>query len=157
MKVVHFELTLSNPQLSSEGVDDRSAKDVLDSRAVICWRGLQTDVDVLMPDRHMDIRFSVTDAETLTSGEGPVELQTYLADLHAFLDSSDPDVLQPNPPLTLNYEGIDYILDTSASVRQSKERAFWILRAVKNQPSVYCHATICPRRVGPRFSVTAMF
>lgn len=121
MKVVHFELTLSDPQLSSEGVDDGSAKDVLDSRAVICWRGLQTDVDVLMPDRHMDIRFSVTDAETLTSGEGPVELQTYLADLHAFLDSSDPDVLQPNPPLTLNYEGIDYILDTSASVRQSKE------------------------------------
>lgn len=52
MKVVHFELTLSDPQLSSEGVDDGSAKDVLDSRAVICWRGLQTDVDVLMPDRY---------------------------------------------------------------------------------------------------------
>ncbi|THH15179.1 hypothetical protein EW146_g5258 [Bondarzewia mesenterica] len=124
-KVLHFELTLPQPKPVShisDGPIDESVEGILDlSDSLECWKGLQTDVDVLMPDRQMDIRFSAMDTVTLVPGEEPSELQTYANELETFLNPFGPEMFQPNPPLALNYEGEEYVLSESVSVRQSKE------------------------------------
>ncbi|KAI9457724.1 hypothetical protein F5148DRAFT_340325 [Russula earlei] len=85
------------------------------------WSGSSTNLDILMPDRQMDLRFNVSDMNPLVSGQRPGELLNYLNELEIFLTSSDPDVAQPIPPLRVFYDDRDYVLVTNTSVRRSTE------------------------------------
>jgi len=85
------------------------------------WSGSSTNLDILMPERQMDLRFNISDMDTLESGQRPGELVNYLNDLEKFLVSDNPDVAQPVPPLRVLYDDREYVLATNASVRQSTE------------------------------------
>ncbi|KAJ7038084.1 hypothetical protein C8F04DRAFT_367675 [Mycena alexandri] len=87
-----------------------------------CWVGQRYDLDVLMPDRPADIRFSVFDSINLAAGEWPVVLEEYLSTLRAFLSYQDPDASQPEAPLSFQYEDVNYVLQSNSSVRQNIER-----------------------------------
>lgn len=85
------------------------------------WNGSSTNLDILMPDRLMDLRFTISDMNSLTSDRLPGEILKYLNDLEKFLTSSDLEVAQPAPPLHVSYDNRQYVLVTNASVRQSME------------------------------------
>jgi len=85
------------------------------------WSGSSTNLDILMPERKMDLRFNISDMDTLESGQRPGELVNYLNNLEKFLVSDNPDVAQPVPPLRVLYDDREYVLATNASVRQSTE------------------------------------
>ncbi|KAH9082134.1 hypothetical protein EDB83DRAFT_2592049 [Lactarius deliciosus] len=85
------------------------------------WSGTSANVDLLMPDRYMDLRFNVSDISPLPSTQQPDELMNYLDGLQKFLTCSDPDVTQPVPPLVVSHDDHEYVLATNASVRQSAE------------------------------------
>jgi len=85
------------------------------------WSGTSANVDLLMPDRYMDLRFKVSDMSPIPSSHQPGELTNYLDDLQKFLTCSDPDVTQPVPPLVVSHDDHEYVLATNASVRQSAE------------------------------------
>ncbi|KAH8998916.1 hypothetical protein EDB86DRAFT_2802958 [Lactarius hatsudake] len=85
------------------------------------WGGTSANVDLLMPDRYMDLRFNVSDISPLPSTQQPGELMNYLDGLQKFLTCSDPDVMQPVPPLVVSHDDHEYVLATNASVRQSAE------------------------------------
>lgn len=59
------------------------------------------------------------------------------------LSYQDPQVLQPDPPLTLTFGGTTYILNASMSVRQSIESVQTTgLQPVTNDPNdIVIHAT----------------
>ncbi|TBU61968.1 hypothetical protein BD310DRAFT_946049 [Dichomitus squalens] len=86
-----------------------------------CWTGVQADVNVMMPDRPMDLQFSVDSSTNLPVSQQPAELQQYLKELEAFLNGSDSQPNQPSPPLQIRHRGVDYLLRANASVRQSEE------------------------------------
>ncbi|KAH9064275.1 hypothetical protein EDB87DRAFT_1396125 [Lactarius vividus] len=86
--------------------------------------GTSVNVDLLMPDRYMDLRFNVSDMSPLPSTQQPGELMNYLGDLQKFLTCSDPDVTQPVPPLVVSHDDHEYVLATNASIRQSAESLF---------------------------------
>lgn len=85
------------------------------------WGGSSTNLDILMPDRLMDLRFTISDMNPLTFDRLPGEILNYLNDLENFLTSSDSEVVQPVPPLHISYDNQKYVLVTNASVRQSME------------------------------------
>lgn len=82
--------------------------------------GLESQVDLMLPDRPMDLQLSAMECNAVEPGREPPEIQSYLADLKAFL-RVEMDGRQPDPPLTFQYDGDTFILHTSASVRQSVE------------------------------------
>lgn len=86
----------------------------------------------------MDVQLTVTLPTVLASDKWPAPLQQYftsLRDLYElysfyqcftliFFDSltlKDPSVVQPDSPLTLLFEGDNYLLRSSSSVRQTTE------------------------------------
>lgn len=85
------------------------------------WSGSSINLDILMPDRLMDLRFTISDMNPLTFDRLPGEILNYLNDLENFLTSSDLEVAQPAPPLHISYDNHKYVLVTNASVRQSME------------------------------------
>ncbi|KAI1793876.1 hypothetical protein LXA43DRAFT_998751 [Ganoderma leucocontextum] len=89
--------------------------------AVRCWTGVQAGVNVMMPDRPMDLQFTVDSPADLSASQQPPELREYLRELEAFLGGSESQSDQPSPPLQLRHEGASYLLHTNASVRQSEE------------------------------------
>ncbi|KAH9023766.1 hypothetical protein EDB85DRAFT_1894624 [Lactarius pseudohatsudake] len=93
------------------------------------WSGTSANVDLLMPDRYMDLRFNVSDMSPLPSTQQPGELMNYLDGLQKSLTCSNPDVTQPVPPLVVSHDDHEYILATNASVRQSAVIVFGPLEA----------------------------
>ncbi|KAI0257610.1 hypothetical protein BJV78DRAFT_1116381 [Lactifluus subvellereus] len=87
--------------------------------------GSSANIDLLMPDRHMDLRFNISDMDSLASGRQPGELLNYLNNLENYLTSNDSDVTQPAPPLRVFHDGCEYVLATNASVRQCTESPSW--------------------------------
>ncbi|KZT05899.1 uncharacterized protein LAESUDRAFT_654686 [Laetiporus sulphureus 93-53] len=89
-----------------------------------CWAGVQTEVDLMMPDRPMDMKLTALESTTIESGQEPLELRDYVKSFRAFTDlcnSLEEDAAQPDPPLRLDHGGQTFILHTSASVRRSVE------------------------------------
>ncbi|KAI0080259.1 hypothetical protein K474DRAFT_1657966 [Panus rudis PR-1116 ss-1] len=78
-------------------------------------------LNVMMPDRPMDMRLSFCERSEIDPTEIPKELQQYLAALRHFVEDRDVNT-QPLAPLLLKHDGSDYILSSVASVRQSTER-----------------------------------
>jgi len=87
-----------------------------------CLVGQKVDLDVLMPDRPADIRFSAFDTNDLAAGQWPQELDEYMSTLRAFLSYDDRNASQPEPPLTVDYEGVQYILQSASTVRRKVQR-----------------------------------
>jgi hypothetical protein len=92
-----------------------------DFTSAVFWSGTSANVDLLMPDRYMDLRINIMDMSSLPSSQQPGELTKYLDGLQKFLTCSDTDVAQPVPPLVVSHDGHEYVLATNASVRQSAE------------------------------------
>ncbi|KIP12467.1 hypothetical protein PHLGIDRAFT_124010 [Phlebiopsis gigantea 11061_1 CR5-6] len=115
--VITFEVVIA---VDSQASDAESVQTLsIDPR----WqKGTETVLDLMMPDRSMDIRLTALDIETLSEDAQPLELKDYSSRLQHFLLNGGGGNAQPDPPLTLHAFGEQYMLHTSASVRQSVER-----------------------------------
>ncbi|KAJ7169984.1 hypothetical protein C8R46DRAFT_1090737 [Mycena filopes] len=113
-KIVKVELVLPRT------VDESLASSSVDTSVLerpTCSVGRRVDMDIMMPDRPADIRFSVLDSTNLAVGEWPALLEQYLSALRALFTPS-----QPEAPLSFVYEDVTYVLQSNSSVRQSIER-----------------------------------
>ncbi|KAL0951055.1 hypothetical protein HGRIS_007794 [Hohenbuehelia grisea] len=86
-----------------------------------CIGGLESSLDVLMPDRPMDIRFSASHTAVIPEDRWPTDLQAYFTKLRSFLSYEDQEGEQPDSPFSFEYDGETYMLQSSMSVRQSTQ------------------------------------
>ncbi|KAG1755176.1 uncharacterized protein EDB91DRAFT_277723 [Suillus paluster] len=91
---------------------------VVNVSAATCLEGVESTLDVMMPDRPMDIQFTVFDYTDVCAGDQPPLLVEYANQLRYFLTSQDREAIQPQPPATFNFRGRTYFLQTSLSVRK---------------------------------------
>ncbi|KAI0721316.1 hypothetical protein C8T65DRAFT_800472 [Cerioporus squamosus] len=103
---------------SEKSPPEPSFQVVADTR---CTAGVEADVNVLMPDRPMDLQLTMSSSADLPESQRPLALQTYANDLSAFLSGSEQHPEQPTPPLVIEHEGTTYLLHSNGSVRQSVE------------------------------------
>jgi len=92
-----------------------------DTASIKCWIGSETTLDLMTPDRPMDVRFTALDSKALSQDEWPSELRNYAAELRSFLSCADEEAAQPDTPLAISYGGMDYILHSSSNLRQNIE------------------------------------
>ncbi|KAG2350473.1 hypothetical protein BDR05DRAFT_993870 [Suillus weaverae] len=83
-----------------------------------CLEGVESTLDIMMPDRPMDIQFTVFEHANVCAGDQPPLLVDYTKQLRHFLTSQDREAMQPQPPAALNFRGRTYFLQTSLSVRK---------------------------------------
>lgn len=86
-----------------------------------CLEGVESTLDIMMPDRPMDVQFTVSEHAYVGAGDQPPLLVDYTKQLRHFLTSQDREATQPQPPVTLNFRGRIYFLQTSLSVRKVTE------------------------------------
>ncbi|KAG2159969.1 uncharacterized protein EDB93DRAFT_1196743 [Suillus bovinus] len=86
-----------------------------------CLEGAESALDIMMPDRPMDVQFTVFEHAYVGAGDQPALLVDYTEQLRNFLTSQDREAIQPQPPVTLNFRGRTYFLQTSLSVRKVTE------------------------------------
>ncbi|KAI0673458.1 hypothetical protein C8Q78DRAFT_1076468 [Trametes maxima] len=94
---------------------------ILDATDVHCWTGVEADVNLMIPDRPMDLQLTARRAATLPDEQQPAALQRYVAELRAYLQGAEDQPEQPSPPLLLHFDGEQYILHSNASVKQGEE------------------------------------
>ncbi|KAI0830635.1 hypothetical protein BC628DRAFT_1416167 [Trametes gibbosa] len=97
---------------------------ILDASGVHCWTGVEADLNLMIPDRPMDLQFTVRSSTVLAESRQPAELQQYVVQLRAYLQGTDGMVEapeHPSPPLLIEYGGERYILHMNSTVRQSVE------------------------------------
>ncbi|KAI0652194.1 hypothetical protein C8Q79DRAFT_1114986 [Trametes meyenii] len=94
---------------------------ILDATDVHCWTGVEADVNLMIPDRPMDLQLTARRAAALPDSQQPAELQRYVAELRAYLQGAEDQPEQPSPPLLLHFGGERYILHSNASVKQGEE------------------------------------
>ncbi|KZP31227.1 hypothetical protein FIBSPDRAFT_945253 [Athelia psychrophila] len=102
-----------------------AAVDLSGSGAARCWTGVETTANIVLPDRPMDIRMSAFDHIAVTQDQEPNELQSYCSNLQLFLqgqpDADGEQPVAPSPPSSFKFEGENFVLHKSFSVRQSLE------------------------------------
>ncbi|KAJ7706072.1 hypothetical protein B0H17DRAFT_1035513 [Mycena rosella] len=117
---VEFVLPRSAEEPSNEGSDFAEPE-----FHPSCWLGHNSDVDVMMPDRATDIRFSVFDSDILPAHQWPskLELEEYIQSFRAYSSSQDRDTSRsrPEPPLIVTHNDIAYLLHSSSTVQQNVE------------------------------------
>ncbi|KAF5377539.1 hypothetical protein D9615_005313 [Tricholomella constricta] len=128
-RVLNFELVLDLPNSSpstSKKVEDSHSKGsapepYLTGEGIAletaCWTGSFSHLHLMMPDRPMDVRFTISNDLLLAKEKWPKDLQCYFSDLRAFWTTSGPE--RPQSPLILTHEGTKYRLELSSIVRQS--------------------------------------
>ncbi|OCH96202.1 hypothetical protein OBBRIDRAFT_883448 [Obba rivulosa] len=119
-KVLSFEVVLPQTYYDSDSATSNDHPDVILADAQ-CWVGIEAKVDIMMPDRPMDMRLTALDKSNIDANQQPQELQAYISGLREFLVDPQPTATQPDPPLTLMFENESFILHTSATVRHSEE------------------------------------
>ncbi|KAF8591900.1 hypothetical protein K439DRAFT_1401264 [Ramaria rubella] len=82
------------------------------------WKGTETTVNVMLPDRPMDIQLSSFSSIPIPRESEPSELREYAQKLVYSLKHADISS-RPVPPLYVNYEHTQYVLDTNATIRSS--------------------------------------
>ncbi|KAF8501886.1 hypothetical protein JB92DRAFT_2975107 [Gautieria morchelliformis] len=82
------------------------------------WKGVETVVNIMLPDRPMDMQLSSFESTPIPSDSEPPELRDYASGLSHCLRHADLSS-RPIPPLHVAYEGIRYVLDTDATVQSS--------------------------------------
>ncbi|CDO78228.1 hypothetical protein BN946_scf184726.g3 [Trametes cinnabarina] len=110
-----------NVQASSESESEIPPILILDPSGVHCSMGVEADLNLMIPDRPIDLQFTARSATVLSEDERPPEFQQFVAELRAYLDGSAHTTDPPSPPLLIGFAGERYILHTNASVRQSEE------------------------------------
>ncbi|KAL1720889.1 hypothetical protein EV715DRAFT_271565 [Schizophyllum commune] len=85
---------------------------------VTCTVGVERQLQVLLPDRPLDLQFSVTDSRALDTDQVPAPLQHYLDDLDAFI-SEGGDRTRPITPVMVKHDGRTYVVYSSQSVGRS--------------------------------------
>jgi hypothetical protein len=131
-KIIKLEIILTKPKpdesrnASADALPENTEApppEVIEtsSQDPCCWLGSESIADLMIPDRPMDLRFTVCDLLALNPGQEPTELQDYLTNLRAFLEYRNPDAARPDPPLTINHNGETYVLHSTSSVWQSAE------------------------------------
>ncbi|KAL1749082.1 hypothetical protein HDZ31DRAFT_16092, partial [Schizophyllum fasciatum] len=85
---------------------------------VKCTAGVERQLQVLLPDRPLDLQFSITDSRELNSEQIPDLLKRYLDDLHAFITEGG-DRTRPITPLMVQHAGRTYVVHASQSVGRS--------------------------------------
>ncbi|KAL1707077.1 hypothetical protein EV121DRAFT_278297 [Schizophyllum commune] len=85
---------------------------------VTCTVGVERQLQVLLPDRPLDLQFSVTDSRALDTDQVPAPLQRYLDDLNAFI-SEGGDRTRPITPVMVKHDGRTYVVHSSQSVGRS--------------------------------------
>ncbi|KAJ7597143.1 hypothetical protein C8J56DRAFT_919326 [Mycena floridula] len=118
--VLKFEIFLSaSGSKGLESAEGSSAPSTIHFTTTQCWVGKETSLDVMLPDRPMDIQFTAVDCASVDAVEWPEELQKYVTDLKSYLQYEDPEAFQPHPPLQLSFRKVEYVLDSSSNVRQN--------------------------------------
>ncbi|KDQ63655.1 hypothetical protein JAAARDRAFT_169728 [Jaapia argillacea MUCL 33604] len=139
-KVIRLEIILSDGDASSKTETEQSTdgegvcpeeniqptsepadNNYIPQSNIRCWIGTEAALDLMMPDRPVDMRLVITDSLPLLPGQEPLELRQYMSDLQAYLEYRHFEANQPIPPVDLELNGDRYMLDTSSSVRQSAE------------------------------------
>lgn len=83
------------------------------------WTGYQSVVDMLIPHRPVDIRFSAQDFSLAPDAVLPLVLRQYVAELDAYLQGQEYGKTdQPIPPMSFLSQGVHYELHSTESVRQ---------------------------------------
>ncbi|KAI0331950.1 hypothetical protein GY45DRAFT_1299916 [Cubamyces sp. BRFM 1775] len=113
---------LEEEALPLSSSSEESSIPILKASGARCWAGAEADLNLLIPDRPMDLQFTVRNAATLSETQQPPELQEYVAKLRAYLQGSEGTPDQPRPPLLLEYAGERYILHSNSSIKQSEEK-----------------------------------
>ncbi|KAI0639727.1 hypothetical protein C8Q77DRAFT_1082595 [Trametes polyzona] len=108
-------------QTSSPEEGQQPSVPILDGTGVHCWTGVEADLNLMIPDRPMDLQFTVRSSTVLPEARQPAELREYVAQLRAFLQGTEDAEGHPKPPLLIEFEGVRYILHSNSSVRQSEE------------------------------------
>ncbi|KAG7097012.1 hypothetical protein E1B28_004405 [Marasmius oreades] len=132
-KVIKFEMTLSLPSASpppprtlsdESGVEPSETKgeeQEIPSFPRQCFLGSEAAIDLMLPDRPMDIRFSAAEFRAIQDVDWPRELGAYADAVTSFLNFSDSQAQQPDTPLTLQYGKNTFMLRSSSNVRQNQE------------------------------------
>ncbi|KAF8216116.1 hypothetical protein K438DRAFT_1800095 [Mycena galopus ATCC 62051] len=115
-RIIQVELVLPNSIRQTSELGNAARE----SNQPTCCLGRKVDLDVMMPDRPTDIRFSFFDSTVLE--DWPAPLAEYISNLQSFLRYQDRDAAQPETPLIVVYEDITYVLHSSSTVRQNVER-----------------------------------
>ncbi|PFH54572.1 hypothetical protein AMATHDRAFT_131 [Amanita thiersii Skay4041] len=97
---------------------DENESNMVEPRETVCRVGTQKLVDLIMPDRMMDIRFSIFDDTEVSKEQWPRELCSYEESISE-LSSSNLDILRADLPLILSHNGVTYALQSSTLIRQS--------------------------------------
>ncbi|KIJ57886.1 hypothetical protein HYDPIDRAFT_34700 [Hydnomerulius pinastri MD-312] len=87
-----------------------------------CQIGKETFLNLMMPDRPMDLQLSIFDHEDAHEALQPAALREYTNKLRDFATSgSEAQSPQPDPPSTFNHDGREYYLHDSLTLRQSDD------------------------------------
>lgn len=87
-----------------------------------CWIGPSVELDLLMPDYALDMRFSVFGGTPLERKYWPREMQDYIDNVepHSLTAAA---IQKQDPPLVLTHQGIPYGLQTHYLTRSLKKQA----------------------------------
>ncbi|KAF8898633.1 hypothetical protein BD779DRAFT_1484892 [Infundibulicybe gibba] len=107
-QTLKFEIDLKDTPLNS-------------THSASLWAGSMGSLDLMLPDRSLDIRFSVFRFSSTIRDQWPVALEIYQTELRQFLLSANQDTPQPTIPLGFSYGGFDYYLQSTCNVRQNTE------------------------------------
>jgi len=83
-----------------------------------CQAGRETLVNVMFPDRPMDMQLCIFDWDGVALMQQPQVLREY-AEKFCHSSTNKASLSQPDPPSTISYEGRAYYLCDSLSLRQS--------------------------------------
>ncbi|KAF9263456.1 hypothetical protein L218DRAFT_959007 [Marasmius fiardii PR-910] len=134
-RVIKFEMTLSSaprndtPPFPAEGSDGVETDTPMAEREQVaetsflqkCSLGSESVIDVMLPDRPMDIRFSASEFRAVEAADWPRELTAYADAVTSFLNFTDTQAQQPDTPLTVQYGEETFMLRSSSNVRQNQE------------------------------------
>ncbi|KAF9460791.1 hypothetical protein BDZ94DRAFT_1222387 [Collybia nuda] len=119
-----FHIEMPNFRAQSLSPDaDQSVNNPDPSTMIITpkyWTGVDTEIDLMLPDCSMDIRFLASDSTTVADHSSPHSLQAYFRQLQSFLSLTEEGASLPNPPLSFVHQGVTYGLKSTCSVRQSE-------------------------------------
>lgn len=117
-----YSLESSQDSATSEGLLKYAERNpqvaVVNVSEATCLEGIESTLDIMMPDRPMDVQFTVFEHADVCAGDQPPLLVDYTKQLRHFLTSQDRGAIQPQPPATLNFRGRTYFLQTSLSARK---------------------------------------
>ncbi|KAG8834245.1 hypothetical protein FRC17_009321 [Serendipita sp. 399] len=112
---------------SSRELDDLDGHDMPPEKIAIlplhgshrCRTGVEASVDILLPERAMDMRLTVRDLREIDESDEPESIKSYLGLLLQFLQYQVDK--QPMAPETIQYMGKTYVLQSSSSIRRAYE------------------------------------